>query len=421
MVYALGVIVPNLTMCYILYRMFEGVFEHRYSRKFYYIAYVSMAVFQCAVTFLRIPFLSLVTFTLILALLAKTCYISSYNKAIYGMLFLVYLSLIDMVIVPLFARLTNTTVKQTMGNDMNYFITGILGAVIGLCSYRFVLEILTRHRVRILTRGQEIFIVFLGCFELGVIHAISRLGNYGTEEVNLLVVGISLGFLVVDAYVIALFEHVSYRNEFQMQTRLWEQQMLMNERYFKQIEIQNEKYRKIMHDIKKHILIMKEMKQADNIYCDEVLELISWQGMKFKCSNPVLSRVLNDRLMICEDKEISAELSIEDVDLSFMRKSDVTTIFMNLLDNAIEACEETEDKRLQIKIKEIQKNIVVVIKNSCKEDTLMPDRIGVSAKPGHMGIGLSNVRMALASYGTELELELELENQMFVSRFIVKK
>ena len=99
MVYALGVIVPNLTMCYILFRMFEGVFERRYSRKFYYIAYVSMAVFQCSVTFLRIPFLSLVTFTLILALLVKMCYTSSYNKAIYGMLFLVYLSLIDMVIV----------------------------------------------------------------------------------------------------------------------------------------------------------------------------------------------------------------------------------------------------------------------------------------------------------------------------------
>ena len=418
MVYALGVVVPNLTMCYVLFRMFEGVFEYRYARKFYYIAYVFMAVFQCAVTFLGIPFLSLTTFTLILALLVKMCYTSSYNKAIYGMLFLVYLSLIDMVIVPLFARITNTTVKQTMGSDMNYFITGILGAVIGLCSYRVVLEVLTHHRVRILTRGQEIFIVFLGCFELGVIHAISRLKDYGAKEVNLIIVGICLGFLMVDAYVVALFEHVSYKNEFQIQTRLWEQQMLMNERYFMQIEIQNEKYRKIMHDIKKHILIMKEMKQADDTYCDEVLNLISWQGMKFKCSSPVLSRVLNDRLMLCEDKGILMELAIDDVDLSFMRKSDITTVFMNLLDNAIEACEETESKRLQIKIKEIQKNIVVVIKNSCKEDTLIPDRIGESAKPGHMGIGLANVRMALASYGTELELELE--NQMFVTKFIIK-
>ena len=418
MVYALGGIVPNLTMCYILFRMLEGVFEHRYSRKFYYIAYVSMAAFQCAVTFLRIPFLSLVTFTLILALLVKRCYTSSYNKAIYGILFLVYLSLIDMVIVPLFARITNTTVKQTTGNDMNYFITGILGAVIGLCSYRIVLEVLTRHRVRILTRGQEIFIVFLGSFELGVIHAILQLGGYGAKETNVIVVGISLGFLVVDAYVIALFEHVSDKNELQMQARLWEQQMLMNEKYFMQIEIQNEKYRKIMHDIKKHILIMKKMNQTDNTYCDEVLELISWQGMKFKCSSLVLGRVLNDRLLICEDKRISAELTVDDVDLSFMRKSDITTIFMNLLDNAIEACEETESKRLQIKIKEIQKNIVVVIKNSCKEDALIPDKIGVSAKPGHMGIGLSNVRMALAGYGSKLELEME--NQMFISKFIVK-
>ena len=192
----------------------------------------------------------------------------------------------------------------------------------------------------------------------------------------------------------------------------------MNEKYFMQIEIQNEKYRKIMHDIKKHILIMKKMNQADNTYCDEVLELISWQGMKFKCSNPVLGRVLNDRLMICEDKGISAELAVDDVDLSFMRKSDITTIFMNLLDNAIEACEETESKRLQIKIKEIQKNIVVVIKNSCKEDTLISDKIGVSTKPGHMGIGLSNVRMALAGYGSRLKLEME--NQMFISKFIVK-
>lgn len=419
MVYALGVIVPNLTVCYILFRMFGGVYECKYSRNFYYIAYTLMAAFQCAITFLRIPFLSLVTFILISALLARTCYLSGDNKVMYVILFLIYLSLIDMVIVPLFAGITNTTVKQTMGNHMDYFLTGVLGAIIGLCTYQAVLRVLIHHRARILTRGQEIFIIFLGCFELGAIHAILQLGGYDVREVNTIVVGISLGFLVVDVYVLSLFERVSDQNELKMQARLWEQQMFMNERYFKQIELQNTKYRKIMHDIKKHILIMKEMKRADHSYCDEVLELINWQGIMFCCSNPVLNRVLNDRLQMCEDKGIKAELAIDDVELSFMRKSDITTIFMNLLDNAIEACEETERKRLQIKIKEIQGNIVVVIKNSCREDAAIPDRTGISAKSGHMGIGLSNVRMALAHYGARLELELE--DQMFISRFIVKK
>lgn len=419
MVYLLGVIVPNLTICYILFRMLEEIFECKYSRNFYYIAYIFMAAFQCAVTFLKIPFLSLVTFIMILAFLVKTCYFSPNNKVIYGILVLVYLSLIDMIIVPLFARLTNTSVEQTMGSDMDYFITGILGAIIGLCSYRLVLRILIHHRVKILTKSQEIFIVFLGCFELGAIHAISCLESYETKEVNVIVVGVGLGFLIVDAYVIFLFEHVSYKNELQIQTRLWEQQIIMNERYFKQIETQNAKYRKIMHDIKKHILIMKEMKQADSTYCDEMLELISWQGMKFRCSNPVLNRVLNDRLQMCEDKGIKTALAIEDIDLSFMRKSDITTVFMNLLDNALEACEETESKILQIKIKEIQKNIVVVIKNSCNGDAQIPVKSGMSVKPGHMGVGLSNVRMALARYGAGLELKLE--DQMFVSRFIVQK
>lgn len=420
--YALGILIPNMVTNYILFRFFDEAYERKYSKAVYVIAYFIIVLFQSTIVFLRIPFFSLITFSIIVILLAIAGYRSdTRNKVICTVMYMIYLVFIDVVVVPLFAAITGDTVAVTMDNEKAFFLTGIVSAVIGLSTYKLVADAITRRKVRVLTRSQKVFIVLLGCFELGAIHAIARLGGYNETQSNAVVVGLFVGFILLDTYIILLVESVSQNNELRMKAFLLEQQAIMEGRYYDEMEAQNEKYRKIMHDIREHVSFIQQEAAGDGAYCQEVLELISEQGYRFKCTNPILNLIINDRLLTCEQKEIAVEMDVEDVDLSFMRKTDITTIFLNLMNNAIEECNELEPQArfLHLTIKEVQGHIVVVIANSCRENIFTGHREGVSRKQGHMGLGLQNVRAALRRYDTHLSIECR--GGEFSARFVVQK
>jgi Signal transduction histidine kinase regulating citrate/malate metabolism len=416
-VYILGIVIPNFVTYYILFRLFDGVFEYKYLRKYYPGMYLGVAAVQCIVVSLGIPFLSLVIFVGYAVSMSAFAYKSENNKLLYTALILIYLTFIDMAAVSLFSYVVNVTIKQTIEGDEYFFLTGMLNAAVGISSYRGVLWALLRYKTEVMKKSQDIFIIFLGCFEIGLAHIILQLNDYNLKEINLVATGLCGGFFVIDAYLLASFKNTSHRNKLQIQNCLYEQESKMNERYIEIIRMQNEDYRKTMHDIKKHLRIMKQLKSVDDKYCDEVLSLVKWNGMEFKCSDRVLNTVLVDRLSVCEEKKIKVELDIDDVNLDFMEKSDITIIFMNLLDNAIEACEDAADKVIEIKIRNVQGNIVIVIRNSWDGNIIVPDISGISTKKGHMGLGLSNVKKSLARYSTKLEVEKK--NHTFTAKCVI--
>ena len=86
---------------------------------------------------------------------------------------------------------------------------------------------------------------------------------------------------------------------------------------------------------------------------------------------------------------------VGDIDLSDIKEIDLTTIFANLLDNAIEAA--GEDGRLSIKLDEFREFRVGEIRNSIQAEQ--------KKKEGHMGLGLGNVRNTLEKYHGTMKTE----------------
>ena len=78
------------------------------------------------------------------------------------------------------------------------------------------------------------------------------------------------------------------------------------------------------------------------------------------------------------------------MNLNFLASIDITTIFGNLLDNAIEAAEKLEgEKYISIKIGSYHKMIAASIENNCGE-VKWKNGFPVSAKGKGGGIGLLN-------------------------------
>ena len=87
------------------------------------------------------------------------------------------------------------------------------------------------------------------------------------------------------------------------------------------------------------------------------------------------------------------------VSLDFLSEMDTTTIFANLLDNALEAAGGTKDFKLQIEGEQIQDFCVIKLSNTTG-GTYVP---GLSEKAGHEGIGLENVQNAVEKYHGTLQ------------------
>lgn len=418
----LGIVIPNIIINFILFRFCNEVYEPKYKNSVYFMLYTCAVVFQSLAVLLEIPLISLAIFVTIVILLTIFGYSSSAkNKILFSTIYTLYLALIDMVIVPLFAFVSCISVSDTLQDSQKYFITGVLTAIIGLLTYHTVINKMSKRKVGLLTRQQEIFTILLGGFELSMVHMVSQLKEYNAKEINPIVIWQLVGFLFIDIYIIILFESISKNNELREKNRLLEQKGYMDARYYEGLESQNEKYRKIMHDIRKHIYIIRQTKGVDDSYCREVLELLDRQGYRFKCTNQVLNVIINDRLIVCEKEGITVDVKVSDVDLGFMNKMDITTIFLNLIDNAIEACREVSglEKFIKIKVKELQNHIIVVIENSCDECKSINYVEGVSHKKGHMGLGIANINSVLEEYGSKLDLECK--DHLFQAKFIIVK
>ena len=78
--------------------------------------------------------------------------------------------------------------------------------------------------------------------------------------------------------------------------------------------------------------------------------------------NEALIYILNSKNAIMQEKGISAKFILQS-DLDIISEYDLTVIFGNLLDNAIEAQEHVEDKRIIVEIREDKDFYYIRIKN----------------------------------------------------------
>lgn len=404
-----------------VYELFNTVYQRKYASNSYIPIYVLAYILQSCIASLRIPLLTLSSFSIIVSLIAVFGYVSSSrNKIIYTVVCIFYLVLLDALVVPVVSAVTGETVTSVLASDERFFLTGIITFIVGICTFKPIIRLLLRHKIAVLTRSQEIFIIILGCFELGSIHNILQLKNYEIKEFDRISIGLSVGFVVLNIYLIFLFEFVSRTNEMKVRNSLLEQRMHMDEEYYENIKCQNESYRKIIHDIKSHVEIIQQTSGIDKEYCQQLVEVVQYHDIPFECSNPILNVIINDKIIFCRNNNVEFIYQIEDVDFQFMRKIDITTIFMNLINNAIEASMELkpEDRRVELIIKEVQKHIIVIIKNKYKNNNQKFLLAGKSTKKGHMGLGLANVRAALERYHTALEINSD--DKEFIAQFIIK-
>lgn len=210
----------------------------------------------------------------------------------------------------------------------------------------------------------------------------------------------------LNVYYILLFAKISRTNELQNELRLFQNQSELQYRYYSELETKYQESRKMVHDMRNHLHAMEQLyeereTQPAKQYVQDIHEMLNQMGQKYYTSSRMLNIILNDKAKRAGREHVAMDIRIGDISLEGIRDVDITTIFANVLDNAIEAAAKAEHGFVEIKADYVQEFLVVKISNA--------KPAGNYKKTGHMGVGLENVRRTLERYFGDMQTE-EAEN-----------
>ena len=186
--------------------------------------------------------------------------------------------------------------------------------------------------------------------------------------------------------------------EAEKQYRLYRQREELVYEHYQKLEQNYQDSRKIVHDMKNHMQAMMKLYEEGETeeahsYGLEVFHLLNQTGHMWYTENQMLNIILNEKLSEEEMKEVALTLDIEEHSLDGIREIDLTTIFANLLDNAIEALgvqEENKEKFLKIYVGRVRDFLMIELSNSKGRRR--------KKKENHQGLGLKNVKEAIDKY-----------------------
>ncbi len=242
----------------------------------------------------------------------------------------------------------------------------------------------------------------IGGAVLGVKHGMDR-----KDYISLIVISAFVVFL--DLCFFYFLEELVETKELKFRVELYENQARDKfEEYFKR-EDECKEMLSVIHDAKKHVKIMEKLKGEGTAleisdYADDLEGLIAPVLKKRFCGNRILDIVLNDKMDACRRQGISFHIAADGIDMEYMKPVDITTVFGNLLDNAMEACAGVEDGNIELNIKPFNGLIYVCLSNTFA-GKIKTDGKGrpVSGKGKGHGIGLENVEKVLEKYNGSIK------------------
>ncbi|CEP43582.1 ATP-binding protein [Paraclostridium sordellii] len=214
--------------------------------------------------------------------------------------------------------------------------------------------------------------------------------------------------------IILLFRKTIKENKLKSQNELMQNKLDMQYAHYLSIQESHMKVKKLYHDINNHICCINKIKNNSREVTDYVNNLKD-EIKEFKdinnTGNMILDIIINEKSTICKKKEIKFICDINFSKVNFIKPIDISSIFTNILDNAIEACDkihdESIDKYIRIKGTITKSFFVLKCENSkvnsiiFNKNRLLTDKMD---KFIH-GVGTQSIKTSLQKYNGELLFE----------------
>ena len=204
-----------------------------------------------------------------------------------------------------------------------------------------------------------------------------------------------------------------------------EQLNVYQNRQLKLMHQMDEELRIQRHDFQQHISMLAFMnsqgeKEKLTAYLNEMQEGELFQTKFERTDNFVIDSILSYKLQEADRLGIETKMDVKvpkDLNVSAYV---LTGILTNLLDNAMEACEKVQDKKIKITIKYAKKMLIIRISNTYdgkeKFNSVMGIKTSKKDKELH-GYGIKSIRHMVES--VDGDFEIHTKEEWFVADVVI--
>lgn len=405
--------------CFIIIRILWEFINRRYhpaikNKYFYFLIGAGMLMLITVVHILGSPLLNLLAWGTGVALSAWFLYDDSPDRPVRRIIlcevFLVCIgicNLIGMICGNLLLRMLHIQIESHLEMTCFQMIFSKIAVI-------FLYDIIIRRRVksRNISFSPMQYFIYFAVFIYTIFNTFVFAYNLGRGPADCLLTANLCCAAIGELCLLYLAPVINKKNESEYELRMLKKQAEIQYEYYVCQEQNYNKTIQILHDVNKHIKSIEQLylnhetEQAKE-YTEQMKRILTPLMPVRYTGNAILDILLTDKTAIMNRKSIDFDIKINHANLAFLNAVDVTTIFGNLLDNAIEACEEIkEEKSIYIEIKAFHEMITIRIKNS-SPPVKWKNGFPISEKGNSRGIGLKNVKRTIEMYDGDMKLQNE--------------
>lgn len=201
--------------------------------------------------------------------------------------------------------------------------------------------------------------------------------------------------------------------------------------YYEMLLSQHENQSILIHDIKKHlqsISTLNDKMEHDKIkeYIHGLMQSSDLREVSRQCDHEMLNAILARYGHQCLNRHIAFHTDIRSGIIDFIADADITSLFCNLLDNAIEAAGGIPDSFIEISVCKREKTpfIVITVINSSRKNPFdeQNDKLATTKldKRKH-GFGIKSIRKTVAKYQGDMQMYYNQESLTFHTVITLKQ
>lgn len=373
-------------------------------------------------------FINLIACPLLILLIFKT----NISTAIFSeVLPLLLETIVDLILIKLFFIFFNISSAMFISIPLYRILLSICEYLLLYVIYLLIKKLHITIKMIDIKNPKQNFILILNSV-LGIIAFSLQMyiSIYYMHKLPFTVVLLSISTLIL-YFVINLYCMIS-TNKLNIAKQNLEETRLMN----KTLTILNDKIRAFRHDFNNIIQAIggyiqaKDMEGLEKYYsqllkdCQEVNNLTGLNPESI--NNPAIYSLIASKYYLATEKGIEFDLDIfMDLTSIDMKIYEFCRILGILLDNAIQATQECEEKHIKVTIRKDNrcKRQLLIVENTYKEKDIDTEKIfekGYSTKEGNTGLGLWEVRQILLK-NTNLNLFTSKDDTYFKQQLEIYK
>ena len=274
-----------------------------------------------------------------------------------------------------------------------------LGYVCFICKKKTIKRIAEEYKGLIVTFGAGLHIVIL-------IYQLMLMGEGTKWYFQNIVTANVIALLLI--WLLWQFSKFIFRYEsLQRENQMIEFQNTMMENNYANLKEALEENRRINHDMKNHLLLLKEYEKRQDwkelrSYLDKITP--EYESVKFYpwTTCQPLDLLLNLKMHMAEKKKIVWKITACSLEKFVLEENEICILFGNLLDNALEASEKVEkgEKWIKTEIQNPGNMLFINIANSMEKQPVREGKRWISQKENQKfhGYGLISVERIVEKY-----------------------